>query len=223
MLEIGAVGKDGKNQDQRYEYTSAAAVMAAAQKALARHGLRISSTSAITDVARYTTKAGNEGTRVTMRTTVTISDGEQSISADGWGCGQDTQDKAPMKAQTASYKYALSAALCIGFGDDPEADEEANDGGPKAEATRKRQPEKASAGELLALCKTPTELNLWCGIHGEQVQALKGEAKRTAWAQVKARATAIGVSEEQVLAWLTGAPESEEAFDHSMSVNKGRG
>lgn len=211
MLEIGAVGKDGKNQHQQYEYTSAAAVMAAAQKALARHGLRISSTSAITDTARYSTKNG-EGTRVTMRTTVTISDGEQSISADGWGCGQDTQDKAPMKAQTASYKYALSAALCIGFGDDPEADEEANDGGPKAEAPRKKaSPEKATAGELLALCKTPTELNLWCGIHGASVQALQGESKRVAWAQIKTRATAIGVSEEQVLAWLTGAPEAEEA------------
>lgn len=206
MADVGPVGKDGRNNDQRYDYTSAAAVAAAVQKAMARHGLYVaSSTSVIEHRAEYQTKAGTAGTRITMRTTVTIADGSGAeLHADGWGSGQDTQDKAVMKAQTASYKYALSAAFVIGFGDDPEADEEV-DSGSKAEAPRKaQQPKAASMSELLAACKSPTELHLWCGIHGEAVEALAEPRRSAAIDAVKRRAAALGVTESSAMGWLLG-------------------
>ena len=56
--------------------------------------------------------------------TVTLVDMEsgETFSLVGLGSGQDSGDKAVMKAQTASMKYAYLLSLAISTGDDPEAD-----------------------------------------------------------------------------------------------------
>lgn len=46
----------------------------------------------------------------------------ESVTITGLGSGQDSGDKAVMKAQTAAIKYAYLLSMAISTGDDPEAD-----------------------------------------------------------------------------------------------------
>lgn len=116
---IGAVAKDKTNSFHRYDYTSATAIQARVQRALSANGLYISGCS-------FAPEGELDGKRAVLRCTLTVSDGTGTATAEGFGAGEDKLDKAPMKAQTASYKYALCALFCIGMGDDPEADHEAD-------------------------------------------------------------------------------------------------
>jgi hypothetical protein len=123
MGEIGAVEHDANNTYQNYSYTSAAAVLAKAQRALSKQGVAISSKIDIIDNERLQTKGQGSKQSITVMCTVTLSDGSgETLTASAPGCGMDNGDKAPMKATTAAYKYALATALCIGLGSDPEAD-----------------------------------------------------------------------------------------------------
>lgn len=46
----------------------------------------------------------------------------ETVTITGLGSGQDSGDKAVMKAQTAAIKYAYLLSMAISTGDDPEAD-----------------------------------------------------------------------------------------------------
>ena len=208
--DIGMVGKDGRNDFHRYDYTSAAAVQRAVQKALSKHGLFLSSTTEIVGTADYETKEKKPGERITMRTTITVSDGDESASGVGFGCGQDTEDKAPMKAQTASYKYALCALFCIGMGDDPEVHDERNEPATKAVARKApaqpaTDPALVEAADLLRAVTTPDEMEAWVGIHYATIKALPEKERKTVWGAVKATAKKAGVAEEGLLAWIAKA------------------
>lgn len=124
MAEIGGtIAHDARNEQQKYGYTSAAAVLSRAQSALATQGVAYSTTCEILSSEWGKTKSGGDRWLVTLAMTVTLTDGYESMSVQSIGCGSDSGDKAPFKAQTSALKYALSQALCIGLGDDPEADE----------------------------------------------------------------------------------------------------
>ena len=75
---------------------------------------------------------------MTVRVTITLVDVEsgESIILSGLGSGQDSGDKAVMKAQTAAIKYAYLMSLAISTNDDPEADVKTDEGSGEKKADR---------------------------------------------------------------------------------------
>jgi hypothetical protein len=59
---------------------------------------------------------------VKMNVLLIDKDSGETVTITGIGSGQDSGDKAVMKAQTAAIKYAYLLSLAISTGDDPEAD-----------------------------------------------------------------------------------------------------
>lgn len=140
MGEIGAVKHDAKNTYDNYSYTSAAAVLAKAQRALSANGVAVSSQIETLHDEWTKSQQGKPQWFYCVKVHLTLSDGSgETLHAEGVGAGFDRSDKAPMKATTAALKYALSTALCIGLGDDPEADEQTSEDGPGEAPQRQRR------------------------------------------------------------------------------------
>lgn len=134
MQDVTGVEKDGYNKHHKYAFSSAAGVQRAIRRAMIKHGLWIENC--------HFSAEGFTGKAAAVRCTLTITDGESSIKSDGLGAGSDSLDKAPMKAHTAAYKYALLSAFCVPMGDDPEADDEAD---KREDERRKRAAKFASS------------------------------------------------------------------------------
>jgi hypothetical protein len=91
------------------------------------------------------TAKGNTEHLATVKTTLTLIDGDtgETLQLVGLGSGQDAGDKAVMKGQTASLKYAYLLSLAISTGDDPEDDSSVD--------------ESTSVTDGKAISTTPTE------------------------------------------------------------------
>lgn len=124
--DCGYVQKDKKNPQQNYKYASAEAVLKKVSAAAVEHG--VASYPRYEILSDEVVEVGQNKTRmrlVTARCVLHLVDSETGYGrdAEGLGSGSDTLDKASMKAQTASHKYAWMGLLNISTGDDPEADE----------------------------------------------------------------------------------------------------
>lgn len=124
MKSCAYVQKLGENTFHRYKYATAADVFDKVNTALVEQGIISVAKPVILATEQVTTSKGNLETRVTVEMTVTLTDtvtGE-AMMLTAYGSGQDTGDKAVMKAQTAALKYCYMMSLNISTGDDPEAD-----------------------------------------------------------------------------------------------------
>jgi hypothetical protein len=126
MKKCGYVQKNGVNTFHKYNYATASDVLEKVHEAMVEEGLMTISIPEIADFRDVQTSSGKTERLVTVKTTVKIIDSEsgETIETVGLGSGQDAGDKAVMKAETASQKYAWMMALLIATGDDPEADED---------------------------------------------------------------------------------------------------
>lgn len=124
--ECHYVQKDGTNSFHRYKYATAAAVLEKVNDALAKYRICATVRPEIIDTHEVTTASGKAERIITVRTEITLHDGDsdQTLTTAGLGSGQDAGDKAVMKALTASAKYSWMLALNISTGDDPEADDD---------------------------------------------------------------------------------------------------
>lgn len=128
MQDCSYVQKDARNNDQKYTYASAGAVLEKVNDALVKHGIATVTRSKVTNSWEKVTNRGNTLYFKEVEVEITLictETGEERVIA-GLGCGMDTSDKAVMKAQTAAVKYAWLMSLQIATGDDPEADTEIN-------------------------------------------------------------------------------------------------
>ena len=170
MREIGAIGKESLNEQQRYKYRGIEAVYNRVQPCFAKHG--IFSYPKVLEQTRETgaTKAG--GTmfyaRLTVEYTFAAADGS-SISVVVVGEGMDTADKASNKAMAAAHKYAICQVLAIPFDVvDPDA----------------HTPEWASrlSGKI-----TLADLNglkkVWAAKHDKEIADLDRDGKRLAFVE----------------------------------------
>lgn len=124
MKSCAYVQKLGENTFHRYKYATAADVFDKVNTALVEQGIISVAKPVILATEQVTTTKGNIETRVTVEMTVALTDtvtGE-IMTLTAFGSGQDTGDKAVMKAQTAALKYCYMMSLNISTGDDPEAD-----------------------------------------------------------------------------------------------------
>lgn len=123
MAAVPYVLQTGRNDHQRYSYTSDADLLGAIQPQLARHGLAlvVSGVEVLATENIGKTRSGGERTRHDLRVTYTLihSDGGW-IRVQSAGSGVDHEDKGIYKALTGAYKYVLRQTFAIPTGDDAE-------------------------------------------------------------------------------------------------------
>lgn len=116
MREVGAIGKDEKNEQQRFNYRSIEAVYNRVQPLFAQHG--IFSYPKVIEQARAEGKSKQGGVIhyaiLTVEYTFAAEDGS-SIAVVVVGEGMDSGDKASNKAMAAAHKYAICQVLNIPY------------------------------------------------------------------------------------------------------------
>lgn len=126
MKDCSYIQRDGTNAYHKYTYASAATVLEKVNCACTQAGIAVVDLDPfILETRERVTTKGNQELLVTVKVTITLVDSETGETAvfKGLGSGQDSGDKAVMKAQTAAVKNAWLNGLVISTGDDPEADE----------------------------------------------------------------------------------------------------
>lgn len=142
MKSCSYIEKTGENTFHGYSYVTSSDVLERVNDALTSVGLITAVTPSLLDLREVQTAKGNIDKHATISVTISIIDIEtgESVQISGIGSGQDSGDKAIMKAETAAIKYAYMLSFCIATGDDPEADNttdlKTQDISPKESITR---------------------------------------------------------------------------------------
>lgn len=114
MGEIGAIGKDSRNEQQKFMFRGIDAVMNAINPALIKYKLFI--VPEVLEQTREERQTSKGGTLIysiiKVRYTFYAEDGS-SISATVIGEGMDSGDKATNKALSIAFKYACFQVFCI--------------------------------------------------------------------------------------------------------------
>lgn len=115
--DVGAVGKDGRNDNQNYNYRRLEDVINAVHRAFTANGVMI--TSEVIDHRREEKSSKTGGilnySILTMRFTFYAKEDGSSVQSITVGEGMDSGDKASNKAMSAALKYALGQTLMIPF------------------------------------------------------------------------------------------------------------
>lgn len=124
MSEVAHVAKNGTNEFHRYQYATAADVLEKVNDALVGNKICSVANAELLSLENVVNAKGNQEHFATVRMNIRLidSDSGEYVDIAGLGNGQDSGDKAVMKAETASIKYAYMMAFNISTGDDPEAD-----------------------------------------------------------------------------------------------------
>lgn len=130
MKECSHIAKNGENNFHGYKYAASADVLQRVNTSLVAHGIASMAMPEIVSQQDVTTAKGNIERLVTVKMDITLIDKEsgEMFQITGLGSGQDSGDKAVMKAQTAAIKYAYMLSLAVSTGDDPEADRRTDEG-----------------------------------------------------------------------------------------------
>ena len=125
MQECRYIAKNGVNTFHKYKYATCADVMEMVNAAFVKHGIASITVPEVVDLHEVTTAKGSTEHIATVKITIKLVDADsgESLEISGMGSGQDSGDKAVMKAQTAAIKYAYLLSFAISTGDDPEADQ----------------------------------------------------------------------------------------------------
>lgn len=129
MRDIGAIKKDQKNLQQKYNFRGIDQVYNALQPAMVKNGVFA---VPIVEKEERTERTNDKGTvifysRLHINYRFYAADGSY-IEARVIGESMDTGDKATNKAMSAAYKYACFQVFCIPTEDMPDADKETHDG-----------------------------------------------------------------------------------------------
>lgn len=155
MTECSHIAKNGTNSFHGYKYATSADVLEKVNASLTKQGIASIAVPELISLQDVTTAKGNVEHLATVKMTVTLVDMEsgETFSLVGLGSGQDSGDKAVMKAQTASMKYAYMLSLAISTGDDPEADARTDEHSNGAQpASEPRHWQKAAPAAGTATC-----------------------------------------------------------------------
>lgn len=124
MGECAYVQKNGTNSYHQYKYATAEDVLSKVNSAMVKYGVCSIVIPNLLSVEEKTNQKGNVEHLATVQVKILLIDSTsgESLEISGIGSGQDSGDKAMMKAQTASIKYAYIMSFAIATGEDPEAD-----------------------------------------------------------------------------------------------------
>lgn len=125
MRDLGAIGKDKKNEAQGFKYRGIDDVYNAINPILAQHGVFMTASVIGKSREERTNAKGTvlAFTCLHMRYSFIAEDGSH-IETEAEGEGMDSGDKSSNKAMAVAHKYALLQAFCIPTQDlvDPEAE-----------------------------------------------------------------------------------------------------
>lgn len=114
MADVGAIGKDSVNEQQRFKYRGIDAVMNALQPAFIKHGIFV-----YPEILEHTREERQNAKGTTLIYSVikvayhfTAMDGSDVVVT-VIGEGMDTGDKATNKALSIAFKYACFQLFCI--------------------------------------------------------------------------------------------------------------
>jgi len=151
ISEVGPVGKNSVNQQQRYKYRSADDICDALHDALGKHKVFTTCEISERQMTERLSKNGGVLFYVDLKAKYTFhgEDGS-SVSTDAWGEAMDSADKATNKAMTAAYKYALLQVFCLMGHDD--GDEETPEPAPRSEGYRSEEPRQSAPRGDMPTC-----------------------------------------------------------------------
>lgn len=114
MADVGAIGKDSVNEQQKFKYRGIDAVMNALQPAFIKHGIFV-----YPEILEHTREERQNANNKTLIYSVikvayhfTAMDGSDVVVT-VIGEGMDTGDKATNKALSIAFKYACFQLFCI--------------------------------------------------------------------------------------------------------------
>lgn len=114
MADVGAIGKDKTNVQQKFKYRGVDDVMNALQPAMVKHGIFV--VPEIIEQRREERQTKTGGNLIysvcTVRYTFYAQDGS-SVQCVVIGEGMDSGDKATNKAMSIAFKYACFQVFCI--------------------------------------------------------------------------------------------------------------
>ena len=208
------VQKDGRNDHQKYDYTSAANVRLQCGKAMGDERIAVSSVLTVLCSEQRMSANGKPQNHVEVLATLTFIDADsgESLTAQGIGCGTDSGDKAPMKAVTAAEKYAYVSAFTLAMGEDPEGDaatDEHREAPARQDTMRTMTPAQTEATNALreemkllsSEVRSAEDLHAWFKGAYPLMGKVPGEIANTAKGMVARRAAALGVDEDQIVKW----------------------
>ena len=178
MQACSYVQKTGYNDFHKYKYATAADILEKANESMVQNNVASIVRPELIEFRDVQNARGATEHLATVRTTITLIDNDsgETIELIGMGSGQDSSDKAVMKAQTAALKYAWMMSLNISTGDDPEADtpEKPKADRPKAEQPKTEQTKPPPATPQMATeaqRKKIDELRTACGWSTDDIKA----------------------------------------------------
>lgn len=164
MEDVGAVGKDGRNTAQNFNFRGIDAVVNATSPAFRKHGIVVVPT--LNNIAYETVEVGQNRSRMaSVRVNVTYTfhapDGS-SVAATVAAESMDSGDKATAKAMSVAFRIALLQTLCLPTDDiDPDAQSYERSPAP-AKPAQKSTPKpadeaKPKRAELGSMAKKPAQ------------------------------------------------------------------
>lgn len=141
---VGVIKKDGQNSFQHYSFQSEGAIKDAVKPALIKAGLVIKFSYEIVNQYDRTTGKGGNNHFVDLMGTFTVTDGHDEMTFTIPGSGQDTGEKAMVKASTSAQKYFYKQMFNITDTEDsdPDANDSSANNGP---ITKNKQSIRPSA------------------------------------------------------------------------------
>lgn len=123
LSELPSIGKDARNEQQKFMYRSHDAVLNALNPLLAKHGVFVVPYVLERIATTRTTKSGSLMYEVDLHVQFSFYglDGDV-ITTSAWGEGTDSGDKSTNKAMTMAFKNALAVAFAISTEDTIDAD-----------------------------------------------------------------------------------------------------
>lgn len=164
MLAIHPVNKDGENSYQHYSFQSEAAIKAVVKEALTDNGLMIIPQY---EILKQYDRQGAKGKIthfVDVMGTFTITDGENEIVGTMAGSGQDTAEKAMVKAETTAQKYFYKQLFNISDQEkDPDCSDSNNSGNYMQTASQNSSNQRANKQQSEELRKAKTRMSALLG------------------------------------------------------------
>lgn len=159
MKDIGAVGKNKRNDQQKYMYRGIDDVMTALSPAIQEHGIFIIP-EVLEQIREMKTGVNRNGQETTLlysiikvKYTFTALDGT-SVTAVVMGEGMDSGDKATNKAMSAAYKYALLQTFCIPTEEMIDSEQDSPEVRRKPQAEFKPASLQTKINEVHTLCES---------------------------------------------------------------------
>jgi hypothetical protein len=162
MDDVGAVGKDGRNTHQNFDFRGIDAVVNATSPAFRKHGIVVVPT--LNSIDYETVEVGQNRSRMaSVRVNVTYTfhapDGS-NVSATVAAESMDSGDKATAKAMSVAFRIALLQTLCLPTTDiDPDAQSYERSPAP-AKPVQKSTPktdDKPKRAELGSMARKKTD------------------------------------------------------------------